>query len=265
MGTHGQLAAHLFGAFRLTIDAVTVDMTSSRRTRNLLAYLILHRRAPVPRDVLMEVFWPDAPADAARNRLNVSLSAARQSLRSVSRHPIIQRRSEAYQITDALAVWVDVEEFDRACAAGRQADRMADRTAAMHHYQAASVLYQGDLLADEPYAAWATAPRDALALEAVDAQRRLMEMYIENGEYGSATLVGRRVLTLDPCHEDVHRHLMTCYAAVGQRHLALAQYRRLAAVLWETYGVLPAAETESLYESLCHPHHDERYPAAKMR
>jgi DNA-binding SARP family transcriptional activator len=250
MHMNGQLAAHLFGAFRLTIDAVLVDTTSSRRTRNLLAYLILHRRTPVPRDVLMEVFWPKAPVAAARNRLNVALSGVRQTLRTVSSHPVIERRSDAYQISDAFAVWVDVEHFEQACAAGRQADLAEDRAGAAVHYQHACDLYQGELLADEPYAAWTSEPRDALALQAIDAMRRLMEIYVDRGWYGPAALIGRHVVALDPCHEDVHRHLMTCYAAAGQRHLALAQYRHLAAVLRETFGVSPSAETASLYESL---------------
>jgi SARP family transcriptional regulator, regulator of embCAB operon len=123
----------------------------------------------------------------------------------------------------------------------------------MSFYQTACALYEDHLLAEEPYATWVTASRDALAMEAVETQRRLMEIYLEGGEYGPAALVGRRVLALDPCNEDVHRYLMTCYAAAGQRHLALAQYRRLAEMLRETLAVTPSAETVSLYRSLCRP------------
>jgi DNA-binding SARP family transcriptional activator len=254
MRAHGQLIAHFFGAFRLTIDGVAVDMASSRRTRNLLAYLILHRRAPVPRDVLMDVFWPAVPVDPARNRLNVALSGARQTLRTATARPVIQRWPAAYRISDTLAVWADVDEFERACAAGRRAEHAGDKNAAMRFYQAAGDLYDGVFLADEPYADWATARREALAMEAVDAQQRLMEIHIGRGDHSAAVLVGRRVLTADPCHEHVHRNLMACYAAMGQRHLALAQYQRLTTVLWETFEVSPSADSVSLYESLCRPY-----------
>ena len=52
------LTARLLGRFVVTIDGQLVDTQSSRRTRNVLAYLLAHRRAAVPRDVLMDVFWP---------------------------------------------------------------------------------------------------------------------------------------------------------------------------------------------------------------
>jgi hypothetical protein len=70
------LTAHFFGTFRVSVDGTPVDTASSRRTRNVLAYLLAHRRAAVPRDVLMEVFWPAAAPDAARNSLHVALTGA---------------------------------------------------------------------------------------------------------------------------------------------------------------------------------------------
>ncbi|HEX2355231.1 MAG TPA: hypothetical protein VHI50_02055, partial [Micromonosporaceae bacterium] len=42
MRSQAQLTAHLFGTFRVTIDGTPVDTVSSRRTRNLLAYLLAH-------------------------------------------------------------------------------------------------------------------------------------------------------------------------------------------------------------------------------
>jgi DNA-binding SARP family transcriptional activator len=94
------------------------------------------------------------------------------------------------------------------------------------------------------------ATRDALRLEAVETQSRLVEMYIDRGAYGPASLVGRRVLAIDPCNEPVHRRLMACYAAAGLRHLALAQYQRLAVALWDAFEVRPSAETVELYDRL---------------
>src|SRR5215211_3341699 len=70
------LTAHFLGTFRVTVDGALVDTVSSRRTRSVLAYLLAHRRTPVPRDVLMEVFWPAAEPNSARNSLHVAPSSA---------------------------------------------------------------------------------------------------------------------------------------------------------------------------------------------
>jgi DNA-binding SARP family transcriptional activator len=255
------LTAHFFGTFRVSVDGTPVDTASSRRTRNMLAYLLAHRRAAVPRDVLMEVFWPAAAPDAARNSLHVALTGVRQALRVASPRPVIERRFDTYRIDDTLPVWTDVEQFELACAAGRRADAAGDTAAAIRDFEAACQLYEGDFLADEPYTDWAVAIRDALRLEAVETQSRLVEMYIDRGAYGPAALLGRRVLAVDPCNEPVHRRLMACYAAAGLRHLALAQYQRLAVALWDAFQVRPSAETVELYDRLRQPRNPVRSSA----
>jgi DNA-binding SARP family transcriptional activator len=247
------LAVHFLGTFRLMINGVEVDTASRRRSRDVLAYLLAHGPRPVPQEVLMDVFWPTAEPDAARNNLHVSLSLARRALGAAWPEPVIERRFAGYRITDRVKVWSDVQHFEASCDAGRSADRAGDRETALSSYEAACQLYEGDFLAEEPYTDWAASPRDRLRLQAVEIQTRLLDLYIERADYGPAILLGRQVLTLDPCNEQIHRRLMTCYSEAGQRHMALSQYRRMAAALWETFQVLPSAEATALYSSLRHP------------
>ena len=248
-----QLAAHFLGEFRVVLDGRLVDTASSRRTRTLVAYLLAHRGGPVARDVLMERFWPDANPLAARNSLHVALSGARRVFRAISAHEVIQRRFDTYRIDAAARVWTDVEEFERTCRAGRRADLAGDRAGAERHFAAAVQLYQGDFLADEPYAEWAATIRDGLRQQAIEVQTRLVEMYADRGDHGPASVLARRILAIDPCNERVHRRLMDSYAAAGLRHLALMQFHQLSGTLWETLRVRPSAETIVLYERLRRP------------
>jgi DNA-binding SARP family transcriptional activator len=87
------LSARMLGSLTVTLNGTIVDTLSSRRTRQVLAYLLLHRRAAVPRDVLMETFWPMSSPEIARNNLHVALNGVRQVLRVASpRHVQAQRR-----------------------------------------------------------------------------------------------------------------------------------------------------------------------------
>jgi len=247
------LMAHCFGRFSVALDGHVVDTFSSRRTRNVLAYLLTHRRAPVLRDVLMEVFWPRASPEAARNSLHVALTGVRRALRAVWPEPVLERRHDTYRLTDSVAVWLDAEEFERVCEDGRRAERAGDVTRALRSYEAAGQLYEGDFLADDPYAEWAVATRDTLRLLAVETQSRLIDLYVANGDHGPATFVGRRLLTIDPYNEVVHRQLMICHARSGQVHLALAQYHRCAEALWTALGMRPSRQTTELYDRLRAP------------
>lgn len=255
-----QLTAALLGGCRVVVDGSVVDTGSSRRTRVLLAYLLTHRRAPVPRDVLMEVFWPTATPAAARNSLHVALSGLRQVLRGACGQPMIERRFDTYALSPAVDAWVDVDAFEVACRAARRAAAARDRAGAARGYELACQIYAGDLLAGDPYLDWALPVRERLRRESIEAQWALMELYVQRALHGPAAVLGRAVLVLDPAHEAVHRSLMVCLAATGQRHLALAQYQKMVRTLWRTFRAGPSADSTALYEALRSPA-PYRFPA----
>jgi DNA-binding SARP family transcriptional activator len=243
------LSARMLGSLVVTLNGTVVDTLSSRRTRHVLAYLLLHRRTAVPRDVLMDTFWPTASPEAARNNVHVALSGVRQALRLASPLSVLQRRHDTYWL-HADSIWVDVEDFGSRCASGRRADRAGDTATAAQCYAAADQLYGGDLLADDPYLGWVAADRESLRLEVLYAQRRLAELYSAEGDYSAAVLVARRALGIDPYDEVVHRQLMLAFRNVGQLHLALAQYQRCADLLWQAFRVRPSPQTVYLRDQL---------------
>jgi DNA-binding SARP family transcriptional activator len=243
------LTVRMLGPLVVTLNGTVVDTESSRRTRQLLAYLLLHRRVAVPRDVLMDTFWPAASPEAARNNLHVALSGVRQALRAAAPVSMLQRRHDTYRLNSDL-VWVDVEEFEQRCADGRRADRAGDMATATRCYAAADRLYEGDLLAEDPYLDWASQQREALRLEFLNVQRRLVELYSAAGDHDSAVMVARRALAIDPYDEALHRQLMLAFHDLGQLHLALAQYQRCADLLWQAFRVRPSPQTVRLNEQL---------------
>jgi SARP family transcriptional regulator, regulator of embCAB operon len=247
------MRAYLFGELRLVVNGRLAGVPAGRRSRNVLAYLLLHGDAPVPQEVLMDTFWPDARPAAARNSLHVALSGARRALREATTEPIIERRFDAYRIAPAAELWTDVDEFERGCEGGRRAIAAGDGHAAIRRFEAALLLMRGDFLADDPGGDWAATRREALRATAIEARGRLVTLYAGAGDYGPAATLGRRVLADDPCNEDVHRALMLCYAGTGLRHLALLQFRDLAGALWDQLRVRPTAETIALYERLRRP------------
>jgi DNA-binding SARP family transcriptional activator len=177
--------------------------------------------------------------------LHVALSGVRQALRGASSVSVLQRRHDTYRLV-ADETWVDVEELERHCAEGRRADRAGDTATAVRCYAAADRLYEGDLLADDPYLGWISPERESMRLEVLHAQRRLAALYAANGDHAGAVLVGRRALGIDPYDEAVHRQLML----FGQLHLALAHYHRYADLLWEAFRIRPSPQTVALNEQL---------------
>jgi DNA-binding SARP family transcriptional activator len=252
-GATALLTARLLGGCVIAVNGCIVDTSSSRRTRNLLAYLVTHRDAPVPRDVLMDVFWPHATPEAARNSLHVALSGVRRALRAVTSYPLLQRRFDTYRLMPPAGAWVDVTEFEHYDRLGRRLDRAGDDARARQAYETAADLYEGDLLADDPYTPWVLEVRDRLRLEVIELRARLVDLHLDAKDLTSAISTARAGLALDPCNELLHRQLMVAYASSGQVHRALAQYHRCAELLWDSFRVRPTPETAHLFDELRRP------------
>lgn len=60
----------------------------------------------------------------------------------------------------------------------------------------------------------------------------------------------RRRLGMNRAHEEGHRELMRLYARIGERRLALEQYRLCREALRAELEAEPEAETRALYEQL---------------
>src|SRR5262249_33880071 len=146
-----------------------------QRPGQLFKYLIVHRDRLVPIDELAEVFWPGgAPAGLGNVRYFVhvirgALEPERQARRPAS---FVLAEGGAYRI-DPTRVEIDADRFESFVAAGLAvASRDAARASAS--LKRAADLYQGDFLADEPYADWALAERDRLRGLIADALRMLV-------------------------------------------------------------------------------------------
>ena len=108
-------------------DGAPVPALSSGRLQSLLAYLLLHRDAPQPRQHLAYLFWPDATEIQARNNLRQTLHQLRHALPDAERflhgdvHTLRWREDASYSL--------DVAAFGQAMARAETAERLRDRTA----------------------------------------------------------------------------------------------------------------------------------------
>jgi DNA-binding SARP family transcriptional activator len=247
--------AHLvvagLGPLRVEIDGRPVPFRAGRRERGVFQYLLLHRRRPVPREELTEVFWPGSSPSDARNNLNVSVWGLRNRLREpLGGRSVCVFEDGAYRLDPSLAIRVDAEEMERLAAAARVRRRAGDIEGAAAHLRSGVALYEGDLFEDDRYEAWIDPFRRDLAETHLAALTDLAECERRLGDTGAAIGLCRRGLALEPEREDLHRLLMRCYAQAGQRSLALRQLGLCAEAMRRSLGVDPVAETVALADRI---------------
>jgi DNA-binding SARP family transcriptional activator len=137
----------------------------------------------------MDVFWPDAHPEAARNRLHVALHNIRQKLRDVTDMPVVMFQDGAYHLNPDFHLWVDADEFDWHVETGHRLETAGQITKATTEYELAIGLYQDDLLADDPYEEWPVLMREHLRVAYLDTLDRLSHIYFDRGEYAVCVAV----------------------------------------------------------------------------
>lgn len=226
----------LFGAPRVSLAGSPLTF-ETRKAVALLAYLAVTGRSQ-RREFLAALLWPESDEARSRASLRRTLSAASSAGPAlvVSRHEIG---------LDPTSYESDVIRF-KYLAQGHDMAMLVEAAEVGREPFLSGFSLRGSTDFDDWAAATAGALRDRLA----DVLARLTSMGADTGRLDEAIEWGRRWLDVDPLSEVAHRELMRLYAATGERHAALKQYRRCVRILDQDLGVTPLPETASLYDDI---------------
>jgi DNA-binding SARP family transcriptional activator len=117
-------------------------------------------------------------------------------------------------------------------------------------WDAALVLYGGDLFPDDPYAEWAIAPREHFKRLYLRALLITAHRQMQAGRAREALEACHRILEMDPWQEDAVLLGMRACLAFNDRAGAVRLYRQLERTLREELNTVPQAELRALYQSL---------------
>ncbi len=237
-----ELRVRLLGPFRAWFRGREVTDGLAGRSRTVFAHLALVGR-PVPREVLIDLCWPDFDPERGRNNLNVAITGIR---RAFGCGEIVQHRAGAYRINPALDPEIDVHVFTARLHDAHRLDRDGERAAAIAAYRAAIEVHGGELLTELPYADWAAPHRSFLRHAHLDALKRLTQLCLDDGDLFEASWAAQLGLLVD----DLDDELVECWLrtladrrANRQLTAALAGY---SARLEDELGVTPSAHLVAL-------------------
>jgi len=247
----GSLRVYCLGPFRVFRDHQMIVDWLGLKGKSIFKYLVERHHTPIFKDVLVEVFWPDADLVNARRNLHQAIYSLRQTLRQGRPDiRVILSERDHYQINPDLELWLDFEEFERHVKAGRRLEAAGNVAGAMVEYGRAEELYQGDFLEEDLHEDWTSPSRERIKTEYLDLTDRISAHYARQGDYLAAISLCQKVLARENCHETAHRRLMSCYQAMGQTSAAARQYQRCVETLDTELGAAPSAETQRLFKTI---------------
>ncbi|MFV9504408.1 MAG: ATP-binding protein [Oscillochloridaceae bacterium umkhey_bin13] len=231
------LTIQLFGQPSIYRDAQPIPLPR-RRARALVFYLAA-QQAPVRREQLLNLLWPDHERSTAQQILRTTLHAVRRVL------------DTALQGDDPLTItpttYVDYRHL---------AHLVAQPTLDEATLAQALLPAKDELLADfslpdaEPFEQWLAAERERARLLAIRGYTRLARMQAARHAYPAALTALGQALAFDPLQEDLQRDAIRLHYLAGDRVGAIRRYEQLRDLLDEQLGVPPMRETLALYDAI---------------
>lgn len=238
------LHIQLLGHCLLRADATPITTLDSPRLQALLAYLLLHRETPDPRQHLAFLLWPATTESQAHSNLRTLLHRLRRALPEADHFLHVEAQTVQWRADASFKL--DVADFERAAALAERAGDQAERRTAL---QAAVEVYRGDLLPG-CYDDWLLPERERLRQKFLEVLERLTFLLEQDHDYPAAINGAQRLLRQDPLHEATYRQLMRLYALSGDRASALRVYQTYVTVLERELGVAPSPATRAAYEEV---------------
>lgn len=227
-------------------DGDRVLRAGSERERFVLAVLLLRADRLTPTDSLIEALWSDPPA-SAKAQLHNMISSLRRRLRGGPDGPIVTRPL-GYELR-LRSHWLDVLEFGRLAAAGRQALAGGDHQRASVLLAEGLSLWRGPALADIA-SEYATNVRQALHEERLDAMQAWLDACLVLRRFDEVLAEVAELIASNPYRERLHQLRMLALAGAGRRAEALSVYRQVHRLFADDLGVEPGAPLKELQQRI---------------
>jgi predicted ATPase/DNA-binding SARP family transcriptional activator len=234
------LRVRVLGATELAVDGRPLAGLASAKATALLVHLAVTGTAQ-SRSALAGLLWSDLPEETARANLRLALTKLRRVL---PEQLLVTRQSVA--LDPARPVWVDAVEVARLVAARPVGNELLAGARLCRGEFLGGFEVQGAELFDE----WVLGRRAAARADQLGLLERAVEDARERRDTAAGVEVARRMLELEPLHEEAHRALMWFLATGGQRGAALAQFETCRYLLREELGEEPSAAAVALRDQI---------------
>ena len=246
-----------------------------RRTRVLLAMLLVWRNQTVSLDALIDGLWPQGPPSSAKSSLHAYVSRLRSALAAAG--PLagserIKRKPPGYELR-TFDGEVDADRFERMLALAEAALRDRRFAGASSALRDAMMLVRGPVLGecrDDAFAQAEVARLEAMRVRAVE---RRVDADLGLGRHAVLSGELEGLVAAHPLHERFREQLMLALYRSGRQADALSAYQDAYQVLAEELGVVPGPGLRSLEAAILQqdpaisyaPPEPETGPAARSR
>jgi DNA-binding SARP family transcriptional activator len=253
----------ILGPLEALDDGRRISLGGARQ-RAVLALLLLHANEPVPRDVIIDELWGEAPPPTAAKVLQNCVSALRKELRE--RAETLRTIGSAYALRLAPDE-LDRDRFERLLTEGRAALAGGDSVAAAERLREGLALWRGSPLSDFAYEQFAQEEIARLEELHVAAVEERIEADLALGRHAELVSELEALVARHPLRERLRGQLMLALYRSGRQAEALEAYHNTRRSLQTELGIEPSRALHELERAILsqEPALDVRPAVAELR
>ncbi len=241
-----KLTIKTFGNFSVNYgdSDLSADSARSGRMWRLFKYFIVNRKAPIPTDKLIDVFWPDESAESPLKALYNLVYRLRNTLSGP-----FGSKPEFFTFAHNCYVWnsdapytLDAEEFDKYVSLA--SDKDGEMASELLHK--AFSLYDGDFLTENASDIWVFSSANYYKRMYGEVVSRLCAIYKAARNYEGIIEVSSKAASIDPLEERYHISLIDALILTGRLSRASDQYEYICSLLDRELSVSPSPELSEL-------------------
>ncbi|MER5256835.1 MULTISPECIES: AfsR/SARP family transcriptional regulator [unclassified Streptomyces] len=246
----------VLGAIEAQLNDRSILPTAGK-PRQLLALLAFHSNQVLPVSTLMEEIWTASPPRSAPTTLQTYILQIRRCMDTAlgkagagqGAKDLLMTRHGGYLLR-LEPNGLDLYEYNRVTAEGRQAEEVGDDEEAARLYRAALALWQGPALADVHTGPLLSVERMRLEESRLGLLERRIQVELRLGLHAELLTELAVLVAQNPLHESLHAQLMVAYYRAGRPSAALRVFQTLRAALVEELGIEPSARLQRLQRAV---------------
>lgn len=256
-GNRSELTVKMFGKFQVENEKGILNkenMRSEMLTR-LLAYMISRREKDMTAQELIDVLWPDDqsdnPAGALKNLMYRLRKLMSRTWGDGGKYIVTGRG--AYQLNPEFVFHIDIEEFEECC---RQVFNSEDPAVQQENGKRAVELYQGMFLSELSSEYWVVSIATYYHSIYLTMVKKLAALLEKEKKFTDVEEICGKAIQIETLDEEIHCFLLRAMIADNKQQLAASHYKETVKLLYDSLGVRPSGEMESIYEELQKIQHD---------
>ena len=248
------LTIRMLGGFSVVAGGRRV-VFGRKKSRQLLQLLLLEKCGPIHEEVIVEALWPGSDPAKSKPILQTCIKDLRRALdpyHDAKGKSYVVYSDEHYSLEIPGGSTVDTFEFENLLmkAGFHGAEpliRSQDQEACL---RSAAAIYQGELLPEERFEAYAVEYRERLLHEFLELSVALARFLVDKGKIAEAIAALERGLQFDPLWGEGVREMMTARVKNGELYRAFQTYRAYEQRLQQDFAVSPDQSLTAYFDEL---------------